>query len=60
MPEGLTERVGLCKPDEVQQSQLQGLHHGHGNCHCQYKLEDGRMEGPTEKDLGVLVDGRWI
>ena len=35
------------------------LHLSRGNPHYQDKLGDGRIElSPTEKDLGVLVDGK--
>ena len=36
------------------------LHIDCGNSCNQYKLGDGRMEhSPAEKDLGVLVDGKF-
>jgi len=48
-PGCLPERPGqaelwLGEPHEVQQSQVQGAHLGHGSPHCQYKLGDVRIE----------------
>jgi len=43
----------------LNKSKCKALHLRHGNPHCQYKLEDVRIEhNPAKKDLGVLVDGK--
>ena len=43
----------------MNKSKCKALHLRHGNPHCQYKLEDVRIEhNPAKKDLGVLVDGK--
>ena len=60
MPEGLTGRVGPCKPDEVQQSQLQGVELGLGQSQvCIQTMQTCILESsPARKDLRVLADER--
>jgi len=49
--------VGLCKPQEVQQCQVQAPAHGSGQSKCKYRLGREWIESSSEeKDFGVLVD----
>lgn len=48
--------MGPCKPQEVQQGQMQGAAPGTGRSQAQYRLGEGTESSATEKDLGASVD----